>query len=620
VPGEGRAWLLVLAAIFAWQGWLTLTLFGSWEALLDEQPLLSGRHPLHLYHGRLGADSLARRGSPSCYDPAFEAGYLKSPVFDSGSRPVEAFLLLAGQGDKAAACKLGLAGLCLLVPVLLAAAARAAGLTRRAVAVSALLGVLAWWGKPGVHLLRAGSLDVSLAALTLLTQVGLWSWYHRQPGLPGWFALLLTGLVGWFAHPVVFALTVPLLLVLGLSVGPRHSLGWNVSLWAALGLGLLGNYLVWLRDGIRFLWLRAGWQTLGYTLQPRTPAGLWQAELWGETVDRVLAGVVVLSALVGAYLLNRRGERAVARLFGLGSGCLAALAVGGLLWTSLARHATTDLFVPGLLLAVPLAGFGLEQALEGLKWALGSTARASLGLAVLAGGITVACWEQWPELAGRWIQAQELPLGLGERRAVIATLESHTNCSARILWEDRLPPASRWTCLLPMLTDRSFLGGLDPEGEIEHSAIVLANGRLAGRPIAEWSDEELEDYCRRYNVGWVVCWTEASRQRWGRWKRCQPLLALRDGQEGTLFRIDRPHSFILKGTAAWVRADSRMIALADVEPEDGEVVLSLHFQEGFVASPNRVSVERHLDSRDPIPFIRLRMDAPVAHLTLTWQR
>src|SRR5271166_6149015 len=89
---DSLVWLLGLAGLLVWQGWLTLQLFGaqhSLEPLLNDEPILSGRHPLHLYHGYLGARTLATRGSLSCYDPAFCAGYPKTPVFDGGSRPAE---------------------------------------------------------------------------------------------------------------------------------------------------------------------------------------------------------------------------------------------------------------------------------------------------------------------------------------------------------------------------------------------------------------------------------------------------------------------------------------------------------------------------------------------------
>src|SRR5262249_24760157 len=87
-PALRSAAVLALGGLFLWQAWMTLTLFGPerpWERLFNDAPILSGRHPLHLYHGYLGASSLRERGTVCCYDPAFQAGYPKTPVFDSGS-------------------------------------------------------------------------------------------------------------------------------------------------------------------------------------------------------------------------------------------------------------------------------------------------------------------------------------------------------------------------------------------------------------------------------------------------------------------------------------------------------------------------------------------------------
>src|SRR4051812_48834455 len=85
-------WTLALVALVGWQAWMTLTLFGPgdlWRLLLNDDPVVSGRHPLHLYHGHLGALAWHHTGNVCCYDPAFQAGYPKTPIFDNGSRPAE---------------------------------------------------------------------------------------------------------------------------------------------------------------------------------------------------------------------------------------------------------------------------------------------------------------------------------------------------------------------------------------------------------------------------------------------------------------------------------------------------------------------------------------------------
>src|SRR5262249_55525340 len=106
--------------LVAWQGWMALALFRhSPQAVLDDRPLVSGRHPLHLYHGYLGARALRSRGAACSYDPAFQAGYPKTPVFDDGSRPAELVLAVAGGDCSPRAYKLGLFCFVVALPLLL---------------------------------------------------------------------------------------------------------------------------------------------------------------------------------------------------------------------------------------------------------------------------------------------------------------------------------------------------------------------------------------------------------------------------------------------------------------------------------------------------------------------
>ena len=85
---ENRRWNLLLAGLMLWQAWMTLTLFGPdhpFRHLFSVEPIVSGKHPLHLYHGYLGAYSFYKTGTLCCYDPNFQAGYPKTPVFDGAT-------------------------------------------------------------------------------------------------------------------------------------------------------------------------------------------------------------------------------------------------------------------------------------------------------------------------------------------------------------------------------------------------------------------------------------------------------------------------------------------------------------------------------------------------------
>jgi hypothetical protein len=621
-PWGKRLGLIVLLSLIAWQGWMTLSLFGAertWAQLVDDQPILSGRHPLHLYHGYLGARSFAERGTLCCYDPAFQAGYPKTPVFDSGSRPAELFLSVTGGTYRPAAYKVGLAVCCLAVPLLLALAAWSVGLDLVGTCMATTLGLLVWWGSPCRAALEVGNLDLLLAALAAVVHVGLIVRFNRAPGLGTWVGLLASGLLGWFAQPLFFALLFPLDLIYYLSIGAKHRLIWHLALLAALVGGVAGNTF-WLIDWVTYWWIRSPLANGVPLLGQRSFHAFWTAPVWGDPLDRAIALVLGSAAVVGICLFNQTGQRPAARLLGLGAGGLLILAVAGMSWEPLARFGTSRLLVPAALFAAPAAGHAFSQGWRWLGQWLGSPRRSLVvgcGVLFLAGLEGQALLGRLP---ARCTGSAPLAVGLGPRRqALVDAIVAHTGRDARILWED-LPDqdkTGRWTALLPVLTDRLYLGGLVPDGAIEHAYPSLADGKLAGRSLTEWNDADLEDFCRRYNVGWVMCWSSAAVDRFRAWKVTQQMLTVDEGH-GYLCTL-RPRSFVLKGQARVLRADCERIALADVVPEDGQVVLSLHYQAGLRASPGRVRIEREYDPYDPIPFIRLQVPGPVALITLTWE-
>jgi hypothetical protein len=620
--------LLFLLGLVLLQGWLTLRLFSPerpWQRLLDDQPILSGKHPLHLYHGLLGARSFLEHGTLCCYDPCFQAGYPKTPVFDSGSRPGELFLLVGGGAYRPAGYKVGLALCCLLVPLLLAAAARSMGLSRAASCLAAGLGLLVWWGPHGRGLLEAGDLDLLLAGLAAVTQAGLLIRFDRAPGAATWLGVLAAGWLGWFAHPLLFTLLLPLALVYYVSVGTRHGLAWHLALLAGLAGAVAAN-AHWLTDWVQYWWIRAPLAEAAPELSHRTLLTLWQAPVWGEATDRALALALFGTAAVGAALLNARGQRAAARLLGLGALGFTILSLAGAAWEPLGRLGSSRLLVPALLFALLPATHALAETfgLAG-RW-IGGAGRAAALTAVLLLAAGAMAYPQTLALAARWSAIPSLTIGLGpQQREVLAVVEKHTTPEARILWEEypRAGNSRYWTALLPLLTDhpRLYVGGLDPDGSIDHARIGLVDQLLAGRPLREWSDEQLKGYCERYNVGWVVCWSPGAIARFRGWPGAVETATLHDQEPGYLFKLPRQPSFTLKGTAQLLRADCQRISLGDVVPDaDGRVVLSLHYQSGLKASPGRVQVERHLvDPDDPIPLVRLRMPGPVARITLTWE-
>lgn len=635
-PAEGSAklgqhgsfwWILGLVGLLAWQGWMTLTLFGRaspWQQLVDDQPILDGRHPLHFYHGILGARAFWTSGGLCAYDPSFQVGYPKTPVFDGGSRPAELFLALTGGDNHPAAYKIGLACCCLLVPCFLVVACRGAGLSYAATFFATLAGQVVWWSVSGQAALQAGDLDLLLAALALVAHVGLLVRYDREPGMVSWLGLLVTGSLACFAHLLLFCLLLPIWLIYYLTSGARHrELTWHVGLLASV-VGAVGINTFWLIDWIHFWWLRAPSMQATPVLAHRTFRTLWESSLWGSTADRDVSVFLMASALVGTIVLNQMRQRVAARVLGLGTVGLCVLAILGIAWEPLGRAGTDILLVPGLLFAVLPAAYAWTQVYHLVEMRAGRpwlAALSCLGI-VLAGAM--AAHRTVVHVAQRCTGPAPLTIGLGpDRQALVATLLQHTRPDARILWEERhaTRTTSRWTALLPLLAERSFIGGLDSEAGIEHLHVGLVEQKLAGQPIRTMSDAALDDYCRHYNVGWIVCWSPDVIARLRAWKDgAYEIARVIDGEQGVLFALRRPtRSYVLRGQARLVHADSQRITLSDVVPDkDGKVVLSFHYQTGLRVSPSRVKIEREPDPTKSIPLIRLHLTGPVARLTLTW--
>jgi hypothetical protein len=447
--------------------------------------------------------------------------------------------------------------------------------------------------------------------------------YHRLPGPGGLVGVLASGFVAWFADPLLMVLLLPLFLIYYLSVGARHGLVWHAGLIGGLLLALALNAF-WLLD-----WLEYWWILLPLHLSAAPPLTeltfptLWDSQVWGGLADRALICGLLPAAVMGLVLYNQTCQRATARLLGLALLGFLTLAVVSLAWEPLGRFGLARLLVPGLFFAVLPA---THCVMASLCWVCRRIGWWAVPPLVVGAAVAMAATlpaDERPAWLQPWQPTQPLALGLPpERHEIVETLRSSTNAEARILWEDfGNNVGSRWTALLPLWTERAFVGGLDPDALIEHTATGLRDHSLAGRPLKEWSDAELLAYCDRYNIGWCVCRSAETTSRFEAWPLAEKVAVMHDEPEATLFKVKRRRSFVLVGSAVWIRADAESIALGDVTPKDGQVLLSLHYQEGMRVTPSRVQLQRAESVDDRIDFVRLLIaDQRVARVTITWDK
>jgi hypothetical protein len=605
-------WLAVLAILVAGQGWLTLRLFGpdsALDRLTNDDPVLDGQHPLHAYHGLLGNRVWHERRTTTCYDPAFQAGYLKTPIFDAGSRPAELFYLAGGPTP--ASYKVGLAACCLIAPLAFALAARGAGLSAGGACLAGLVGGALWWSAPCRLLLENGDLDLLVGGMCVPVYLSWLGRYARTPGPVEWLVLAASTAVGWYMQPLLMAGVVPFAFVYHLWAFRGVRFAWHLGLLSATMAGLGANAF-WLGDWFTHVWMFVPY---GGEDVPNTSLADairdWQAFLPHDAVDLTVCAI----GLAGLAVLARRVSNAAILL---GTGAVLFLAVGGAgrIWPVVGEVGAERVLSVGVwCLAVPCT-YAFAAMAASIASSSGYRPLGFVWLAIGLAGITYGL-----DLPRRW-DVRPMTLGLEpDREEIVRTIRECSSPDGRILWEDRTDPApgDGWTALLPELTKRSFLGGLSPDVNIDYLHARLADGKLMGRPVADWSDVELARFCERYNVSRVVC---RSPESMARWRKVPGAVAIAEfpNNAGVMFALDRRTTYVLKGRATVTQMDWKRVALSDLEPDaSGVVVLSLHHHADWRVTPGYASIERDVDGIDPVPMIRLRLPGPVARLTMTWK-
>src|SRR5436309_3066186 len=105
-------WGAALALVMAVHVVVTVNAFGDDRPIANirnDDPIVSGRHPFHLYHATAGAAAVRVRDTSACYDPFLAAGYARTVAVDFDSRPYEPFLYGASPSNSAGRYKMALA-------------------------------------------------------------------------------------------------------------------------------------------------------------------------------------------------------------------------------------------------------------------------------------------------------------------------------------------------------------------------------------------------------------------------------------------------------------------------------------------------------------------------------
>ncbi len=655
-----RAAIAAIFALLALHAFQATRLFPTLASIVDpSSPVVVVDHAIHEYHGSLGANFFRQHATTWGYDPFFMAGYPETPVWDSSSNPSIAFNLLGG--DNFRSYKVGLFVASILVLAAVAGGASATGLGAAEVAVAMLLAWFVFWtGFPFV-LWQSGLFAFVSASSGIGLLLGLCVLFDRRPSRMTWLLLTAVAAGLFFVHVTTPIMVAGGALAFYATVARRHGRRWHMAVWGALALTVALN-LFWLVPLWQFRTIRSG---SGQFMTANSAWFLW-SYYTASTIDGRSGLILICAGLAGLTRWWFRGRRPAAAAFG-GSIFTLLLLIGfGSVWGPTQTLEPLRFRVAlHLLLAVP-AGSMIAGVVGWAVRRVGGGRRGAVIIAVGVAGILAA----WGSLDRGVFQAsyqllmRHRPLVVGfspEMTGMAGWIRANTDISARILFEDQLRlleetdrESVHWTPLLPFLLRpdaRLFIGGLYQTAFIRHHAMAaFGDFQLGDRPIDEWSDADLKRYCDRYNVGWIVCWSPLSRYRFDRFGPATRVATLsrfvtpnrpvstnehewtamiagaglntarRYMFEGesvfAIYRVDRPLSYFLRGKGRIVSASPNRVELADVEPENGAVVVSLHWLDTWKSDPP-LPLRPESAAPDPVDFVRIEMPGPVRSIVLT---
>jgi len=320
--------------------------------------------------------------------------------------------------------------------------------------------------------------------------------------------------------------------------------------------------------------------------------------------------------VMGIFRLWRSGSRVAAAMLTAGASLCFAAAYFGSLQPSLAAQQPLRFKVPlDLFLTLAAAWALVGRPILDPAAARGRTPRRSRPTAplaasrswlpvgfALAGLLAFAVNLAATESKGNLRLRTRLPERL---EAIVQWARERTPPDARILFEESGDESGfRYdgvylSSFLAHLAGRELIGGPANVYNDRHHHAEFHSGRLLGRPVGSFTDDQLHAVFDAYNIGAAVVFDRHSAERL---LGCPGLVRL-DRRVGPflLLRAMRTPSWFSRGEG---RLEARPGTIRCTNVRGDEVVLKYHLIEGLRSTPPlRLLPERVLD--DPIPFIRI---------------
>jgi hypothetical protein len=614
--------LVVIVAIFSLHAFGLTCLFDVLAGLYNRDPIIDQDWGLHFHHLKSLEAFWQHDRSSWGYNPLFMAGYPSNTIQDLSIKLFE-FLALALslialtpiQWFKISAF-IAMAA----VPWLMYFSARnlfgGEQIRNTAAVLATLLATIYWWNSLPREMFFYGMIGYSTAAYASILGVSLFYRLFRQQ--TSWSAVHL----GWFLFAItilplhVQSLIIFLPSIVGLLIARPKLIHRYVVLWtfAAAAISLALN-LFWIMPAfthrgddvsatiIEQLALFVSTDPLTLVKDYLAPMNFWsfRQSFWEKGVRLML---LILGAL-GTIKLLRQGDKNLGILLVAALISLFLITYFGFLipplqaWQPLRFKVPFDLFL-AVAAAYAVADWLMANSRASRLYAY--TVPCLLFAASVTFLINIVHTESQGKLRLRTLIRPEIT-------EIARWVQQNTPDEARVLFEESgdetgfVYDGMYLSSFIAHWSGRELIGGPINLYNDRHHFAEFHSGRLFGRDIQVFTDDEIKRYFRLYNIGAVVAFHPASLQR----LRSIPGLITLDRRLGPvhLMRVNQPADWFIQGQG------QVMAKLNRLEVSTGgatEVVLKYHWLHGLVSNPAATIVPVKI-YEDPIPFIKV-VDPP----------
>jgi hypothetical protein len=607
--------LLLTWVIFTFHLLGLLLLYEPMNGLFDQNPLIDQDWGLHFFHLNSLEAFWQQDRSFSGYNPFFMAGYRSNTIqdlsikfFEYASIGLASLALSSIQWFKLTAF-LSTSG----VPWLMFFSARnlfSSADQKNVIAVSAaLLGTAYWWNSLPREMFFYGMIGFPVAAYLSILGVSL---FYRMatdgravtPAHFGWLGFALAILSLHVQSVVMFAPPLIALLIIQPKLIRRNLLLWTLG---TLALALFVNFF-WLWPALMHrgddlskmivdqLPIFASTEPLTFLIDYLGTKGYWTFRP-GFIEKGFRLGLLFL-AVLGLRSLFRHEKRAMGMMLACALIVLFLVTYFGALSPSIKAWQPLRFKVPLDLFLTLIAAYAIGQWTEERT---PTTLRYVPWLATVAICAFFVNLLQTEGTAKLRLRSQLRP----ELQSIVEWIQRDTPSEARVLFEESgdetgfVYDGIYLSSFIPGLTGRSLIGGPINLYNDRHHFAEFHSGKLLKRDIGVFSDQELRNYFKLYNIGAVVAFYPPSVER----LESVPGLVTLDRRIGPvhLLKVNQNLSWFVQGEGK-VKADLNRLKITEIKGQ--EVILKYHWIDGLRSEPTvKIAAVKLAD--DPIPFIKI---------------